>query len=142
MQSNRDLIGQLLSRLYGALDEQDYVEVSRCFLPDGEWRRQGKLLRGRDAIVAQLSERGPGFLVHHVYSNCHVEKTDELNLKVRFLLLAFLPLGGQARAEGVIPIAASPQVGFCDAEIACMDGQWLIRKLAARVPTFAAGTQA
>ena len=131
---------QLLSRLYGALDERDYMSVARCFHPDGQWHRQGKLLRGRDAIVAELQQRSTSHIVHHLYSNCLFDCVGTSRLKVRFLLTAFLGYAVEPGIGATSLVATSPQMGFCDAEFLQEDGEWLLSLMAARTPTFKLGT--
>ncbi len=127
---------QLLSRLYGALDERDYAAVAQCFHEDGTWHRQGKVLHGRTDIVAALLQRSPTLVVHHLYSNCLFEVLAPGRLAVRYLLTVFQVEPGQP------PIAnlpsGTPQVGFCDAELRLDQGCWRLERMQARTPTFKA----
>ncbi len=130
---------QLLSRLYGALDERDYATVADCFAQDGVWHRLGKSLQGPQDILATLQQRSATLVTHHLYGNCLFDIVDEARMKVRYLLTVFQVDPGP-RADPTAPLhATSPRVGFCDAELVLEDGQWRVAAKQIRTPAFTAG---
>lgn len=46
---------QLQARYTDAVWRQDLAAIADCFTPDAQWRIGGRILDGRDAIVAQMS---------------------------------------------------------------------------------------
>jgi len=48
---------QLLIRFFNEFDAWRYREMVNLFAPDGVWHRQGRALKGPDAILAALEQR-------------------------------------------------------------------------------------
>jgi hypothetical protein len=67
---------QLLIRFFNEFDAWRYREMVKLFAPDGVWHRQGRALRGADAILAVLEQRSTTQPVRHVVTNIQVTVMD------------------------------------------------------------------
>jgi|HubBroStandDraft_5_1064220.scaffolds.fasta_scaffold64806_2 hypothetical protein len=86
---------QLLFRFYYWFDSFRYEEMVALFLPDGVWHRAGKVLRGREEIIAILRERSTTQRVRHVLTNVLVDAVDAANASVVLYLTAYQFDSGQ-----------------------------------------------
>lgn len=77
---------QLTNRFFYCLDEFRYRELVDSMVPEGTWHRQGKVLRGRDAVLAALEERPPTMRIRHVITNFLVTAaTDDVAEAVAYM---------------------------------------------------------
>ena len=67
---------QLLIRFFNEFDAWRYQDMVKLFAPDGVWHRQGKALKGADAILSALAERSSTQTVRHVVTNIQVTALD------------------------------------------------------------------
>lgn len=64
---------QILARLFYYLDETRYDDLVALFSPDGVWHRQGKVLKGREEMMAAMRARPGTQVIRHVLTNVLVE---------------------------------------------------------------------
>lgn len=59
------------------LDQRNYAEVANLFAPSGVWIRHGVPLKGREGILAALSERPSNRFTRHVTTSFHFTHIDD-----------------------------------------------------------------
>ena len=67
---------QVLTRFFNYFDQWRYEDMADLFAEDGVWRRQGRALAGRAAILAALAERSTTQRVRHVVTNLQIDVVD------------------------------------------------------------------
>jgi SnoaL-like protein len=67
---------QILIRFFNEFDAWRYRAMVQLFAPDGVWHRQGRALKGADAILAVLEQRSTTQIVRHVVTNVQVTVLD------------------------------------------------------------------
>jgi hypothetical protein len=87
---------QLINRLFLCLDERRYEDLASLFAPDGCWHRQGRALRGRDAIIEALSARSETMRICHVITNGIVEAAGEGRAEAECVMTAYRHDDGKA----------------------------------------------
>ncbi|MDP3317405.1 MAG: nuclear transport factor 2 family protein [Devosia sp.] len=70
-------------------DNSRYDRMAQAFTPDGVWDRSGLQLRGREAIVAEMSRRPASAEVRHVITNLIVTAQDAGHAQVSFYNTSF-----------------------------------------------------
>ncbi|WP_375688433.1 nuclear transport factor 2 family protein [Pseudooceanicola sp. LIPI14-2-Ac024] len=124
----------VLVRFFRHLDDSDYEALAS--LLDGEWHRQGKVLTGRDAVLAALSTRSPTRRIHHLLTNiCGEDRGGDVALTAYMLVVqhdAGTPIDGPA------PLAGLASIRTLRARAAGTPDGWRIRWLKSDPPTFAA----
>jgi hypothetical protein len=60
---------QTVIRFFRALDDREYKMLAHLLAPDGEWHRQGAVLRNEDDIIAAMAARSPTMRIHHLFTN-------------------------------------------------------------------------
>ena len=80
---------QLLIRFFNEFDAWRYREMVKLFAPDGVWHRQGRALRGTDAILAVLEQRSTTQTVRHVVTNVQVTVLDADTAKSLLYVTAY-----------------------------------------------------
>jgi hypothetical protein len=98
----------LINRLFLFLDERRYADLAALFAPDGCWHRQGRVLRGRDAIVGALSARSATMRICHVITNGLVEVVGEGRAEAGCVMTAYRHDDG--RVVDAPPEIAGPTV--------------------------------
>lgn len=116
---------QALYRSYHALDDGDYPAIAAGFAPDGVWHRQGKALKGRAAIEAELRQRPEGRVTAHLVTNVAVEVLDEENAHLRYLMTAYRH-DPAAPLQGPAPIGSLFLVARQEDRMRRTGGRWLI----------------
>ncbi|MCZ8388821.1 nuclear transport factor 2 family protein [Achromobacter xylosoxidans] len=119
------------------LDESRYDDLVRRLAPDSVWLRQGKTLAGRDATLRALSLRSATQRIHHLICNlaAHAWSADRCALRGYMLVVRHdsgSPLSGPA------PLAGVDTIRTLRVELARIDGEWLIARMANDEPSFSA----
>lgn len=122
---------QALYRTYHALDASDYEAVAAGFAEDGEWLRQGKLLKGRGAIVEALRARPANRVTVHLIQNPVVDLEGEGEARLVYLLTAYRhdapsPLSGPAPLDRPLSIALQEE------RMVRTGGRWLVVRRSSR----------
>lgn len=81
---------------FDALDVRDHERARASFTPDGVWERGGATLAGHDRIGEALARRSPERRTFHVVCNPVVEARGADAADVRFYLMAYEAVAGQA----------------------------------------------
>jgi hypothetical protein len=71
------------------LDTFDFEALVGCMAPDGEWHRQGKILRGHQMILAAMAERGSDVRTAHLVTNFRIVSADARSAAARFYMVAY-----------------------------------------------------
>ena len=118
-------------RLYNALDMHQPEKLGTFFTSDGVWHRQGKALRGAEAIFAELSQRPRGRTTLHIVSNFMADAVGDRELQTTYYLTVFRH---DADGEVTLPIAMSLPFAaiVCRARVALVGEQWLIADLSSQ----------
>jgi SnoaL-like domain len=77
MASTYEDLQQITHRFFYFLDERRYEDLLALMREDAVWHRQGKVLKGRAAILAALEERSRTQRIRHVITNVFLDKEDE-----------------------------------------------------------------
>jgi SnoaL-like domain len=94
---------QILIRFFNEFDAWRYREMAALFAPDGVWQRQGRALRGADAILAVLEQRSTTQTARHVVTNVQVKALDADKAQSLLYVTAYQhDTGEQATAPPVI----------------------------------------
>jgi hypothetical protein len=75
-QSVYETLTQLTNRFFWYLDEFRYDELVELMHQDASWHRQGKLLRGRSHMLADLTERPRTQRIRHVVTNGFIDRIE------------------------------------------------------------------
>ena len=80
---------EIMVRMGHHLDSGRFEEFVDYFTADAEWRRRGKQLKGREAILAQLHKRSPTLILRHVFTNFVVNVHDMDHAHCQAYMLGF-----------------------------------------------------
>ena len=80
---------EIMVRMGHHLDSGRFEEFVDYFTADAEWRRRGKQLKGREAILAQLHKRSPTLILRHVFTNFVVDVHDMDHAHCQAYMLGF-----------------------------------------------------
>lgn len=113
------------------LDLRDGGGCAALIAVDGVWERQGKVLRGREAVSGALAERPTGRKTCHLVTNVVVTALGPREAKVDFCLLTFEGADSQDSAP---PVGRPAGIRRCVDEMVLTDEGWRIaRKSSAQV---------
>ena len=115
---------QVLFRGYHALDAADYQGVVAEFAEYGEWRRQGKTLAGRAAIVNELRARPVGRVTAHLIQNVAVDVLGDDRAQLKYHLLAYRH-DHAAPTAGPAPIGQALSIALLEERMARVGERWL-----------------
>lgn len=118
-------------RFYRALDAGEYGRVAGLMAPQGEWLRQGKLLRGAEAVEQALSERHPDVVSVHGISNFLLDALDGQTAHVSYYVTV-LRSSEAAQAGGVPRVPATRAIQLCSDVLVATGGQWRFERKASR----------
>jgi SnoaL-like domain len=116
---------QLLFRFYYWFDLFRYEEMVALFSPNAVWHRAGKVLRGREEIIAILRERSTTQRVRHVLTNVLVDVMDATNANAVLYLTAYQFDSGQ-RLTAPPSIRSPSLLLVVTAHLVKTDDNWLI----------------
>ena len=80
---------EIMVRMGHHLDSGRFEEFVDYFTADAEWRRRGKRLKGREAILGQLHKRSPTLILRHVFTNFVVNVHDMDHAHCQAYMLGF-----------------------------------------------------
>jgi hypothetical protein len=124
----RSKIEKLIYEFFYCLDERQYRQLSDMFSTDGVWHRQGKELRGPDAVMDAMKQRPAGFTTRHLITNVIVDIADAEAASARFYMTVFVHEGTEA-PKAAVPMAVPMHVSSFEQKFVNRDGQWLINGL-------------
>ncbi len=116
---------QVVNKFYNALDGRRYDALASCFTEGGVWKRQGKELQGRDAIMAAMRGRGENLVIRHVVTNIEViiEDTDHASTAEYVTIYRY---DGEEKLEGPAPLEGPGVIFLYKDKMVRTDGGWLI----------------
>ncbi|MCB1490590.1 MAG: nuclear transport factor 2 family protein [Rhodobiaceae bacterium] len=118
----------LLLDFFMGLDTFAFDGLANCLAEDGEWHRQGKVLRGRAMVLDAMAERGRDVRTAHVVTNFQVTGTGGATARARFYLVGYRYDGPVT--EGVpAPMQPPFSVGLYDCRFAMTGDGWKIASL-------------
>jgi uncharacterized protein (TIGR02246 family) len=119
---------QLLIRFFNAFDAWRYREMVELFAPDGVWHRQGKPLRGRDAILSALEQRSTTQTVRHVVTNIQVTAVDDATADTLLYVTAYQHDTGEKSTA--TPVIRAPSLLLTvPGTLVSTEGGWRISSL-------------
>lgn len=120
-----------ISRLYQALDMHQPEKLGALFTPDGVWNRQGKALRGAEAIFAELSQRPRGRTTMHIVSNFVADPIGDREMQTTYYLTVF-----RHDTDGAVQLPIKMSLPFaaliCRARVVLVGERWLIAELSSQ----------
>jgi hypothetical protein len=121
----------LIVRLYNALDMHQPEKLGSFFAADGVWNRQGKALRGAEAIFAELSQRPKGRTTLHIVSNFMADPISDRELQTTYYLTVF-----RHDSDGAVKLPIAMSLPFaaivCRTRVVLVGDQWLIAEVSSR----------
>ena len=127
--------------LYRDLDENQYDSLAARFAPEGIWHRQGKILQGRDAILAALQGRSKTQRIHHLMVNLFADRAEADRCEMRAYMLVVRHDDGQP-IQGAAPLSGIENIRTTYIDLARIEGAWLVTQMRNSDLTFAAPAQA
>jgi hypothetical protein len=121
----RSKIENLIYEFFYCLDERRYRELSDMFAADGVWHRQGKELRGPDAVMDAMKQRPPGFTTRHLITNVMVDVDGPDAASARFYMTVFVHEGAEP-PKAAVPMAVPMHVSSFEQKFVNRGGRWLI----------------
>lgn len=114
--------------VYRHLDEFDYARLVELFAPDGVWQREGRELKGRAQILANLEQRPRNQVVRHLITNLIVDIAPPAGARVTGYNTAYRAL---ETAPDVVPVEIDAPLGLwvLRAELVSFRDLWLITDL-------------
>lgn len=115
-------------RFFHHLDAGEYDRLVALMAPDGVWHRQGKELRGRDAIMEAMRARPAGLLTQHNATNLVVDAVDadHATATVYLTVFAHTPAAG---AKGPGPVELPNLVGIYREKLVRTAEGWRIAEI-------------
>jgi hypothetical protein len=89
MTSSFSDLQQLVHRFYYYLDERRYQDLVDLMRRDAVWHRQGKILRGREEVMAALNQRPASQVIRHVITNMFLDQESEGDVRLIAYLTAY-----------------------------------------------------
>jgi hypothetical protein len=127
--------------LYRDLDERKYESLVSRFAPDGVWHRQGKVLAGRDAMLAALALRPATQRIHHLMVNVVADDASGDHCAMRAYMVVVRHDSGKA-IEGPAPLSGIESIRTSYIELTKTGGAWLVSRMSGDEPSFAASAKA
>jgi hypothetical protein len=122
---------KLIARLYHALDMHQPEQLGTFFTAEGVWNRQGKALRGAEAIFAELSQRPKGRTTLHIVSNFVADPISDREMQTAYYLTVF-----RHDSDGAVKLPIAMSLPFaaivCRARVVLVGEQWLIADLSSQ----------
>jgi SnoaL-like domain len=119
-------ISSILSRLFHSLDRSEYRVLVECFAASGTWERQGKILRGRAAILDSLAARATTLHTIHIVQNFLIDEASDHEAAVRFYLTVYRH---DSALPPPYPVPSPAAVGLCKARLEKDGIAWQIKEL-------------
>jgi len=88
---------QVTHRFFYFLDEFRYDDLVALMTEDAVWHRQGKVLRGREQVLAALAERPRTQRIRHVITNAFVDEDGAGSARLTAYLTAYRADEGVSR---------------------------------------------
>lgn len=116
---------QVVNRFYNSLDDRRYEALTDCFMEDGVWKRQGKELHGRDAIMSAMEERGDNLVIRHVVTNIEVNIQDSDHVSTSEYVTIYR-YDGDEKTEGPAPLDGPGVIFLYKDKMQRTDSGWKI----------------
>lgn len=117
-------ISQRLAAFFRDFDHWHYERMADTFLPHGTWDRNGLVLQGREAIVAELRRRPEQQVVRHLLSNIVVDEDGKDAASANFIVTAYRHMGEREPAKA--PVLDGPLMLLdATAQLRRVDGSWM-----------------
>lgn len=117
-------VERAIMAFYHALDSSDFLYLENALTPDGEWHRQGKVLKGAAMIRQAMKEREPGARTRHLVTNLLIDSATETMATARYYMIAFRADGDPGRPTPD-PIALPRAVALYSVKLAWSGDKWL-----------------
>ncbi|MFC7397399.1 nuclear transport factor 2 family protein [Chelatococcus sp. GCM10030263] len=124
----REAVENLIVDFFYHLDTFGFEALVGCMAPDGEWHRQGKILRGHQMILAALAERGTDVRTAHLVTNFHIVSANATSAEARFYMVAYRydgPISENEPAKLDLPFS----IGLYSCRYARAGDSWTIADL-------------
>ena len=127
---------QTLIRFFRHLDDREYAALAALMLPDGEWHRQGAVLRGGAELQAALARRSPTMRIHHLLTNVFAEPDGTGAAEVTAYMLVVRHEPG-APLDGPAPLSGIENIRTVRGRLRKAEAGWRIERLGGDAPSFA-----
>lgn len=126
---------QTLIQFFRALDDRNYPLLASLLAPDGEWHRQGAILRNASDIDAAMAKRSPTMRIHHLLTNVFAVPKGEHEAEVTAYMLVVRHDSGAA-PSGPSPLSGVDNIRTNRASLRNTADGWRIVHLTGDAPTF------
>jgi ketosteroid isomerase-like protein len=128
---------QTVTRFFRALDDRDYGTLAALLADDGEWHRQGAVLRNEADILAAMEKRSSTMRIHHLLSNLFAEPRGDNEAEVTGYMLV-VRHDAKVEPTGPSPLSGIENIRTTRAHLRQTSEGWRIVRLAGDPPSFAA----
>ncbi len=128
---------QTVIRFFRALDDRDYATLAGLLAPDGEWHRQGAVLRNEADILAAMATRSATMRIHHLLTNVFAEPQSGDGAQVTAYMLVVRHDAKEA-PSGASPLTGIENIRTTRARLRSAGEGWRIVHLAGEPPSFEA----
>lgn len=80
---------EVVLAFFHALDTRQHDAAAALMAEDGRWERQGRLLQGREQVLAALDARAPDRSTCHVVTNLRLAALDGSRATLTYFLTAY-----------------------------------------------------
>ena len=117
-------IEQRLIAFFRDFDHWRYERMADAFVPHGTWDRNGLVLQGHEAIVAELQRRPEQQVVRHLLSNIVVDGEGKDTASATFIVTAYRHMGEREPAQA--PVLDGPLMLLdATAQLRRVEGTWM-----------------
>ena len=129
---------QVVVRFFRALDDRDYRALAGLLAPDGEWHRQGAVLRSEAEVLAAMAKRSPTMRIAHLLTNLFAVLQGEDEAEVTGYMLVVRHDSG-AEPAGPSPMQGVENIRTIRARLHRTGEGWRVRRMTNDAPVFAVG---
>lgn len=128
--ADADRLEELILDFFMGLDTGDFEALVACMAPDGDWHRQGKVLRGRDTILKAMADRGSDVRTAHLVTNFQIVSASGDSASVRFYMAGHRFDGPVTKGEPA-PMDVPFSIGLYECRCTRVGDAWKIGELRA-----------
>jgi len=123
---------QAINRFFHALDGHDFAACAASIAADGIWHRKGNPLVGPDAVLADLSGRGPETVSMHMITNCVVTPTADGQADARYYALVYRCDNHVGAPGTAAPLVAPVSILIYEDRLVKVVNDWLVAERRSR----------
>lgn len=116
----------VVNQFFRNLDLRDYAGIVALMAPDGEWHRQGKVLKAGQMVIDTLNERSPTMVIVHMLTNMFCETKGD-TATVHCYMTAYRHDDGKP-VDGAAPLSPPASMARIESQMVRLQGKWRVKK--------------